>query len=58
MNRLVEKVQMRGHNICSYTELTKIILNYHQITPSYLELWSDVNIWPPQLITMAHLFKA
>ena len=31
LNWLVETVQMRGHNICFYTELTKIIPNYHQI---------------------------
>ena len=24
---------MRGHNICFYAELTKIIPNYHQILP-------------------------
>ena len=30
---------MRGHNICFYAELTKIILNYlSSNTPSYLEL--------------------
>ena len=29
LNRLVETVQMRGHNICFYAELTKIIPNYH-----------------------------
>ena len=23
--------QMRGHNICFYAELTKIILTYHQL---------------------------
>ena len=32
LNRcLVETVQMRGHNICFYAELTKHIPNYHQI---------------------------
>ena len=31
LNRLNETVQMRGHNICFYAELTKIIPNYHQI---------------------------
>ena len=40
LNRLVETVQMRGHNICLYAELTKIIPNYHQILP--LILSSDV----------------
>ena len=30
LNRL-ETVQIRGHNICFYAELTKIIPNYHQI---------------------------
>ena len=38
LNRLVETVQKRGHNICFYAELTKIIPNYHQIPSSYLEL--------------------
>ena len=33
LNRLVETVQMRGHNISFYSELTKIIRNYHQILP-------------------------
>ena len=33
LNRLIETVQMMGHNICFYTELTKIISNYHQILP-------------------------
>ena len=33
LNRLDETVQMRGHNICFYAELTKIIPNYHQILP-------------------------
>ena len=35
LNRLVKTVQMRGHNICFYEELTKLIPNYHQNTPSY-----------------------
>ena len=30
-NHLSETVQMRGHNICFYAEVTKIIPNYHQI---------------------------
>ena len=33
MNRLNETVQMRGHNIGFYAELTKIIPNYHQLLP-------------------------
>ena len=33
LNRLVETVQTRGHNICLYAELTKIIPNYQQILP-------------------------
>ena len=33
LNHLVKMVQMRGHNICFYAELTKIIPNYHQILP-------------------------
>ena len=28
LNHLVETVQMRGHNICFYAKLTKIIPNY------------------------------
>ena len=31
LNHLIETVQIRGHNICFYAELTKIIPNYHQI---------------------------
>ena len=31
LNRLVETVQMRVHNIRFHAELTKIISNYHQI---------------------------
>ena len=33
LNRLVETVQMRGHNICFSAELTEIIPNYPQILP-------------------------
>ena len=33
LNCLIETVQMRGHNICLYAELTKIIHNHHQILP-------------------------
>ena len=33
LNCLVETVQMRGHNIWLYAELTKIVPNYHQILP-------------------------
>ena len=35
LNRLNETVQMRGHNIILsfYTDLTKIVHNYHQILP-------------------------
>ena len=32
-NQPVKTVQMRGTNIGFYAELTKIILNYHQILP-------------------------
>ena len=31
VNPLVKRVQMRGYNICLYSELTKIIPNYYQI---------------------------
>ena len=31
LNRLIETVQMRGHNIWLCAELTKIVSNYHQI---------------------------
>ena len=31
LNRLNETVQMKGHTICLYAELIKIIPNYHQI---------------------------
>ena len=33
LNRLIETVQMKCHNICLYAELTKIIPNYHKILP-------------------------
>ena len=39
LNRLNETVQMRGHNILFYAELTKIVPNYHPILLLYLELW-------------------
>ena len=29
LNRLVETVQIRGHDICFYADLTKIVPNYH-----------------------------
>ena len=29
LNGLIETVQMRGHNICFYAAVTKIIPNYH-----------------------------
>ena len=34
-----ETVKMRGHNVCFYAELTKIISNYCQIFPL---IWSSV----------------
>ena len=33
LNRLVETVQKRGHHLCFYAELIKIIPNYPQILP-------------------------
>ena len=39
LNHLSETVQMRGHNICFQSELTKIDPNYHQIVP--LIYWSS-----------------
>ena len=33
LNRLVETVQISGHNICFYAELTEITPNYRQILP-------------------------
>ena len=33
LNHLIEMVQTKGHNICFYAELTKIIHNYCQIIP-------------------------
>ena len=32
-DHLVKMVQIRGHNICFYTELTKMIPNYPHILP-------------------------
>ena len=36
LNCLIEMVQMRGHNISFYAELTNIIPIYHQILPLIL----------------------
>ena len=47
LNRLVETVQMRGHSICFYAELTKIIPNYHQMLPliySSADYLTDVSL--------------
>ena len=33
LNRLVQTVQMRGHNICSDSALTIVIPNYRRIVP-------------------------
>ena len=33
LNCLEEMVQMRGHNVCFYAEITKIIPNCHKILP-------------------------
>ena len=45
LNRQVDTVQMRGHDICFYAESTKIIPNHHQILP-YLELCgSGINLY-------------
>ena len=33
LNHRIVMVQMRGHNICFYAELTKIIPNYQHILP-------------------------
>ena len=33
LNLLDKTVQIRGHNICFYVELTNIITNYHQMLP-------------------------
>ena len=30
LNHLVKTIQMRGHNICFYAELTKIIAHYEE----------------------------
>ena len=32
-NYVLETVQMRGHNICFYAELTEITSNYRKILP-------------------------
>ena len=48
LNRLVKTAQMWGHNIRFYAEVTKIILNYHQIL--LLELCCYENLyckWKP-----------
>ena len=46
LNRRVETVQIRGHNIWFYAELTKIIPNYHQKHPlvkssGYIRMMGD-----------------
>ena len=38
LNHLIEMVQMRGHNICFYAELTK---NYPKLSPKLLETLKD-----------------
>ena len=45
LNHLDETVQMRGHNVCFYAELTKIIPNYHQIR----HLISSFDVFPSLL---------
>ena len=40
--RLDETLQMRGHSICFYAQLIKIVPNYHQNTPSYLHLLAEL----------------
>ena len=40
LNCLIEMVQMRGHNICFYAKLRKIIPNYHQLL--LLFIWNSV----------------
>ena len=43
LNGLDETVQMRGHNICFYAELTKIIPSYHQILPLFSRALSNTD---------------
>ena len=45
LNCLIETVQMRGHNICFYVELTKIIPNYHQILCSAYPFLIKINVF-------------
>ena len=45
LNRLDETVQMMGHNICFYAELTKIIPNYYQILPLIKSSVCISSIW-------------
>ena len=33
LNRLDETFQIRGHDICLYAEMTRIIPNYHLLLP-------------------------
>ena len=42
LNRLDKTVQMRGHNICFYAQLTKIIPNYHQMLSLSSEIYMSV----------------
>ena len=44
LNCPIEMVQIRGHNICFYAELTKIICNVPPNTRSYPELWISFTV--------------
>ena len=46
LNRLFKTVQMRGHNIGFYEELTKIIPDYPQILPLIQRSGVDIIITP------------
>ena len=59
LNRLIETVQMRAHNIGFYTELTKIIAKYYQILPLIYSSQSDLNLhtWSNLSTLMLRIFK-
>ena len=52
LNRPVETVQMRGHNIYFYAELTKIVPSYHQIL---LLIYSSDEFLPGNSLTWSSM---
>ena len=58
LNRLVETVQMRGHNVCFHAELTKIIPNYQKkILPLILSSESCLEVSVPPALRGKNLLS-